>query len=72
MTDPSGNTMIIMAAINNDFEMIYMLLKMGLPPNGQNEDGNTALHFTINGNFRKCTDILITFGADESVKNKVG
>ena len=72
VTDSSGNTLIIMAAINNDFEMIHLLLKMGLSPNGQNLDGNSALHFAINGNFRKCIDTLIQFGANESVKNNMG
>ena len=61
-----------MAAINNDFSMIHLLLNMGLSPNGWNEDGNSALHFAINGNFMKCIDTLITFGADESVKNNQG
>ena len=50
--------------------MLKILLDQGLNMNLQNKDGNTALHFAINANFINCVDLLLSYGADETIENK--
>ena len=60
------------AALTGNHEMLKLLLLKGFEPNTQNEDGNTPLHYAVDSRHLKCVDILINFGADESIENKLG
>lgn len=72
VTDKKGNTLLALAVIMNDSEMVKFLLQYGIDPNSQNEDGNTALHYAVSGRKLKIIDLLILNGADERIKNNLG
>lgn len=52
--------------------MLCLLLARGLDPNTCDINGNTPLHYAINGGHFHITDMLITNGADEDRKNYNG
>ena len=52
--------------------MIQLLLDRGFDPNQQNGEGDTALHKAVVNGAVFCTDILMNYGADESIINYRG
>jgi ankyrin repeat protein len=54
--DEDGNSLLIMATIKGDYKMVDILLQRGVDVNGQNNIGNTALHYAIMKRFNKTID----------------
>jgi ankyrin repeat protein len=67
-----GNSLVCMSTITGNHEMLTLLLTKGFEVNTQNYDGNTPLHYAVDAQTKKCIDILINFGADESIENDQG
>ena len=56
-----GNTPLILAAENDDVEMVRLLLNFGADVDELNDDGNAAFHVTDNN---EIINLLITFGTE--------
>ena len=69
--DELDNNLLILTVIQGDFVMLEILLTKGCEVNWQNKLGNTALHYSVERNFNKCTDILLCWQADESILNEL-
>lgn len=65
-------SVVIIATINKDFEMLKELLMRGQSPHCVDKDGNTALHYACSSQQKKIIDLLIKHGANEEVENKNG
>ena len=52
--------------------MCDILLQRGLDVNEKNYLGNTAMHYAIMNNFIKTIDLLISYGVNENIQNKMG
>ena len=70
--DSSGNTMVALAALHGDHEMIKLLVANGFDPNIPNNAGDTPLHHAIVGEKIKCVDVLVQLGVNEKHKNNKG
>ena len=70
--DYFGNSLIALAAMVGDEEMIKLLLSRGLDPNTQNHKGDTPLHYAVNCGHFDIADMLITAGAKEHMENVLG
>lgn len=49
-----------------------MLIKYGADVNGQDSIGNTALHYAVERGDHKLIQLLMRYGADDSIVNKEG
>ena len=72
LVDMDQNSLPILACKNGDNKILKVLLEKGMNPNFQNLNGDTALHYAINGKYLKCIDLLIQFGCDEKLENHAG
>lgn len=54
-----GDSVVALAAMKGDHNMLKLLLDKGMCPNTQNKDGNTALHYACDGKYMTCVDVLI-------------
>jgi len=71
--DFRGNTLISLATINGDHNMIKLLIKKGnVDPNSRNLEGNTPLHIAVARGDTRCIDMLIGNKCDEMVQNNDG
>ena len=70
--DENGNSLVIIASMRGNNKLLYLLMQKGFDVNLVNYDGNSALHFAMDGKFLKCIEILINFGADEEIENNLG
>lgn len=70
--DHDGNSLLILSAMQGDYQMIDILLAKGINANLKNMRGNTALHFAVMKRLHKCVDTLIAFGVDEGLENDHG
>jgi len=71
--DFRGNTLISLATINGDHNMIKLLIKKGnVDPNSRNLEGNTPLHIAVARGDTRCIDVLIGNKCDETVQNNDG
>lgn len=70
--DPAGNSLVIIAVMNNNAKMTQLLVQRGVSANNPNLEGNTPLHFAISCGFKKCIDVLVENGANEKIKNNNG
>ncbi len=61
---------LVKASFENDYQKMLTLLKQGVDPNQQDEDGNTALHFAVLHSNIDAVDILLGFNANPNIKNK--
>lgn len=64
-----GDSVVALAAMKGDHTMLKLLLEKGMPPNTQNKDGNTPLHYACDGKYMRCVDILIQYGIKEDIEN---
>jgi hypothetical protein len=55
-----------------DLGKLELLLKSGLNPNVQNEEGTTALHIAVGSKNIEAVKILLSYGADKTIKNLQG
>ena len=70
--DSGGNSLVCLAALHGDHEMIKVLIENGFDPNIPNNQGDTPLHHAITGEKIKCVDLLIQKGVNERIKNNQG
>ena len=70
--DRNGNSLVAIAAINGDANMIKLLLGRGLDPSSQNFDGDTPLHYAISNSSQKCITELLNGNANEKIVNYDG
>jgi len=70
--DRDGNNLILIGAQKGNSNLVKLLCMRGLDCNHQNNKGNTALHYAIDGKFMKVIDVLLEFGADEKLENNDG
>ena len=65
-----GNSLLILATREGNLNIAKYLCEHGSEVNNQNYIGNTALHYAIGNNFFDIADLLVRYGARESIKNK--
>ena len=74
-TEGNGNTILHLAAKNNDINEVMSILKK-VKNYGiidlQNNDGDTAFHLAVKNNNHKVANILERAGADKTIKNNKG
>ena len=70
--DIHGNTLLIIAAQNNNKRILKLCLRYGAQINMQNLMGNTALHFAKEYEYDTIYEYLIQKGADPKIKNLRG
>ena len=70
--DQFGNTLLIVAAQNNNKRILKICLRYGAQINMQNLMGNTALHFAKQYGYSEIFEYLIIKGADPNIKNLRG
>lgn len=72
MTDPGGNTLLMVAACHGHRDSVEFLLESGASPNARDLSGNTAL---MGASFRghvKVVESLLRSGADPEIRNPSG
>ena len=67
-----GNSLLALAVIQTDVQMVHLLLLNHMNPNTQNHEGNTPLHYAVRQRSRKITDMLVDGGAREDIANDEG
>lgn len=67
-----GYNSLQLAAINNHFPLVELLVLRGADINSQDSFGNTPLMLAVNHQNREAIHSLLRNGADTSVKNKFG
>jgi ankyrin repeat protein len=70
--DEEGNSLIILATLKGNSQLVYSLCLRGLDVNHTNNEGNSALHYAVDGKYLKIIDVLLDFGADEKIENNHG
>ncbi|KAJ8599586.1 hypothetical protein CTAYLR_004698 [Chrysophaeum taylorii] len=70
--DDQGNTLLVLAAQQNDAKVVKFLLRRGANINAQNYRGNSALHFCFGYNFDDLGNYLISKGANPNLLNQDG
>jgi hypothetical protein len=70
--DEEGNTLLALACMNREFEIVKYLLKNGANPNCINSDKNTPLHYALANHDYPIADLLIQNGANDYLENKDG
>lgn len=71
-TDDSGNTLLMLAAQQNDTKILKFLLRRGADINATNYAGNSVLHFAFGYAYDDLGNYLISKGADPAILNKDG
>ena len=67
-----GNTLLILAAREGNYQITKFLCEENADVNIQNNEGNTALHYAIGKQFYSLADILTMHGAKEDLLNLKG
>jgi len=68
--DPDGFSVLHMAALAGDPDMVQMLLGQRADPSGRNDDGNTPLHLAaLSGQLNACRVLVEEGGADPEAAN---
>lgn len=70
--DQNGNTILIIAAQNDNKRIVKLALRYGAQINMQNSMGNTALHFASEYKYINISNYLIQKGADPNLTNLRG
>jgi uncharacterized protein len=68
----NGNTALVDAAKNQDFESVRALLKQHVDVNAPEADGTTALHWAAHWGDLETVDALLREGANATVLNRYG
>ena len=70
LIDSDGNSLLQLATINkHGVKILEMLLDLGADVNVTDKNGNTLLHFAINGRNTSVVEFLISKGMDVNKKN---
>ena len=69
--DSSNNTLLLIASKTGSLEIVQLLLNKGANPNSINDQGDSALHFALAFGNHEVADKLITYGADQTIKNNM-
>ena len=67
-----GNTILHLAVIETDEDLIKCLLENGAEINAQNKLGNTPLHLAVRSGDSDLIQLLVSGGADPGIPNKEG
>ena len=67
--DKYGRSILHIAALCGDKDILGFLLGKGLNINEQDAQGNTPLHYTIDCNYFMCTNMLIDLDVDDTIRN---
>ena len=67
--DKDGNTLLILACMNGDLEIVKYLLENGANPNCYNLVKNTPLHYAIANHEYDIADLLFQYGAKDNIEN---
>ena len=67
--DKDGNTLLILATMNGNLEIVKYLLENGANPNCVNLVKNTPLHYAIAKNEYYIADLLLQYGAKDNIEN---
>lgn len=75
--DENGKTLLMEAVDYSNTEAVEACLKAGFPPNAQDLDGNTALHFVLakevlTNQDKEIVQLLLQYGADPTITNNNG
>ena len=70
--DENQNSFLNIAVQCGCKEIILFLLERGANTNSQNKKLNTPLHYALSFQNYDIADLLLKYGADESIKNSVG
>jgi ankyrin repeat protein len=69
--DAHGRTPLLVAALERNLDAITVLLEAGADVHAVDNEGLTALHFTINS-AQRAYDLLLEHGADPTVRSNAG
>jgi hypothetical protein len=70
--DHAGNTALMIAAFNKQYETLEYLCKKGANVNAQNDNGATALIIAAYYNHLDTAKILLKSNANKTIKDKFG
>ena len=70
--DKDGNTPLHLAASDNDYRGVEVLIKSGADIKAKNKHGNTPLHLAVKKNADKVVEVLLRHGADINAKDNEG
>ena len=70
--DKFGNTPLIIGCQNGHARIIKACLRHSADIDAANRQGNTGLHYCIAYGFNALGDYLISKGANDKVRNKIG
>ena len=70
--EEAGNTVLILAAQQGHVELCQLAVACGAAVNKQNLRGNTALHYCFSYGYKALVDVLISHGADKTIRNVDG
>ena len=70
--DPFGNTMLILAAQNNNRRIVKLCLKFRANIDAVNKKGNTALHYSCFYEYTEISQTLRKYGARCDIQNNDG
>ncbi len=64
--DPSGNSLLHIAAMRGFSDLIKFLIEKGIDVNAVNNNNHTALYYAAKHGYRRAADALVAAGADKS------
>ncbi len=67
--DDSGNTLLLVAAQNNNKRIVKLALRRGANINEQNLSGQTALHYCFSYGFEDTASYILSKGGDDTILN---
>jgi hypothetical protein len=70
--DKNGNTLLHIAAQNNNLRILQVCVNCRANMNLQNNSGNTALHYATTYKYEDIVQVLTSGGTDLSLKNHAG
>ncbi|EEY61648.1 uncharacterized protein PITG_01979 [Phytophthora infestans T30-4] len=70
--DEAGNTPLLAACFQGNFECVKFLLQSAVSLQAANENGDSALHLAAWDGSISCVIILLNYGADPMATNRFG
>jgi ankyrin repeat protein len=69
--DYDKSTLLMRAAMNNNYEICELLINNEAKPDYQNYQGQTALHFAVENKNHKIINLLLENNADPNIQDQV-